>query len=48
MLSPFAPCGIFSDGRATIQKAFGVVELDRDELLELYEHITPYAMREKA
>jgi hypothetical protein len=32
----------------TIQKGHGVVELDRDEALHLFEHIGPYAQRSKA
>lgn len=38
-------CGIFSNGVLTIQKDHGVVELTQEETLELFEHISPYALR---
>lgn len=40
-------CGIFSNGVLTIQKDHGVVELSQEETLELFEHISPYALRAK-
>jgi hypothetical protein len=41
-------CGVFSDGKCTIQKGHGAVELTSAEVLELFEHIAPYAVRARA
>jgi hypothetical protein len=41
---PFV-CGAFSNGRVTIQKGAGQVELDADESLELFEHLSGFIKR---
>lgn len=42
-------CGVFSDGRVTIQKGAGQVELAGDEVLQLFEHLAGFVpRREKA
>jgi hypothetical protein len=38
---PFV-CAAFSDGRLTVQKGVGAVELNRDEALELFEHLSGF------